>query len=312
MLTRARVLRSLGAGALIIGRPTVTLAQTPVSVTVGSGITEGNAQAFYALDEGFFRKNGIDAQLTFLRSGGPIMEAIAAGQLEVGSGNSVSAGSAILKGIPFIVIAPGQVWVAGSPEAAIVVAANSPIKSIKDFAGKTVATISLRNVGELAFDAYLDQAGVDLNSVKFVELPPMQIADAIVSGRVAAGTLIDPQLSSAVAAGKVRRLASAYDAISKLFYLTIWFANRVWVDRNKETTKRFADAIIQGGVWAETNGEQARLILAKYTKVTEEKTNARWGHSLDPALLQSIWDASYKYKIFGGPLRAADYCWTGK
>lgn len=312
MIARARALRSFGAAAVVAARPSVVLAQVPVPVKVGSGITEGNAQAFYALDQGFFKKNGIDAQLTFLRSGGPIMEAIVAGQLEVGSGNSVSAGSAILRSIPFLVIAPGQVWEAGSPEAAIVVAANSPIRSMKDLAGKTVATISLRNVGELAFDAYLDQAGVDLSSVKFVELAPLSIADAVASGRVAAGTLIDPQLSSAIAAGKVRRLANAYDAISKLFYLTIWFATRDWVDRNRDTTKRFADAIIQGGVWAETNGDQARLILAKYTKVTEEKTNARWGHRLDPALLQPIWDASYKYKIFGAPLRAVDYCWNGK
>jgi len=306
------MLHTLGAGLLAACAPTVTLAQAPVVVKVGSGITEGYAQGFYALDQGFFKKNGIDAQLTFLRSGNPIMEALVAGGLDVGSGNSVSVGSAILQKIPFIVIAPGQVWVAGSPEAAIVVAENSPIKSFKDLAGKTVGTISLRNVGELAFDAYLDQAGVDLRTVKFVELAPPQTAEAVAAGRVAAGSMVDPQLTSAVNAGKVRRLAPAYDGIAKLFYLTIWFATAEWVSRNKETAKRFAGAVIQGGVWAETNAEQAAAILAKYTKVSEPRTTAHWRHNLDPVLLQSIWSAAYKYKIFGAPLRAADYCWNGE
>lgn len=306
------MLRNLGAAVVAIGRPTVVLAQAPVVVKVGSGITEGNAQAFYAIDQGFFKKNGVDAQLTFLRSGNPIMEGVVSGQLDVGSGNSVSAGSAILRSIPFLVIAPGQVWVAGSPEAAIVVAANSTIKSFKELRGTTVGTISLRNVGELAFDAYLDQAGVDLNSVKFVELAPLQTADAVAGGRVAAGSMVDPQLTSAINAGKVRRLAPAYDGIAKQFYLTIWFATQDWISRNKESTRRFADAITEGGVWAEMNAEHAASILAKYTKVTEQRTTARWGHNLDPALLQPVWTAAYKYKIFDGPLRAADYCWNGK
>ena len=312
MATRGHVVRTLGACVIVAGGRTVALAQTPVVVKVGAGITEGNAQVFYAIDQGFFKKSGVDVDLTLLRSGGPIMEAIVAGQLQAGSGNSVSLGSAVLRGIPLVVVAPGQIWVAGSPAAAIVVAADSAIKSMKDLAGKTVGVTSLRNVGELAFRTYFDQAGVDASGVKFVEFAPLQVAEAVASGRVAAGTLVDPELSNAIATGKVRRLLGAYDAISKLFYLTVWFAASDWLAKNKELGKRFADGIIQGGMWGEANREQARLVLAKYTKVMGALSTTRFGNHLDPALLQAIWDPAYKYKIYNAPVRAADYCWDGR
>lgn len=312
MVSRLRVLRALGACAVVSHGRTVALAQTSTVVKIGCGVTEGNAQAFYAADQGFFKKNGLDAELTLLRSGNPVMEGIVAGQLQAGSGNSVSLGSAILRQIPFVVTAPGQVWLAGSPSAAIVVAADSPVKSVKDLAGKTLGTISLRNVGELAFDTYLDQAGVDVGSVKFVELPPAQVGEAVASGLVAAGTLVDPQLSAAIASGKVRRLLGAYDAIAKAFYLTVWFSTRDWLEQHKETAKRFADAIVQGGMWGDANRAQAGVVLAKFTKVEEARPEAVFGRGLDPALLQAIWDPSYKYKIYNAPLRAADYCWDGK
>jgi NitT/TauT family transport system substrate-binding protein len=303
--------RALAIAGVIAATTRIALAQPLTVVRVGMGITEGYAQAFYAQDQGLFRKNGIDAQFTFLRSGNPIMEAVVAGQLDVGSSNSVSVGSAILRSIPFRVLAAGQLWLAGSPEAAIVVAANAPIKSFGDLAGKTVGTISLRNVGELAFDAYLDRAGIDPATVKFVELAPLQTAEAVAAGRVAAGSMVDPELSSAVNAGKVRRFAPAYDAIAKEFYLTVWFASADWLARNPETARRFADALIGGGAWGEANPERAAAVLGKFTKVIEPRATAHFRRRLDPALLQALWTPAYKYKIFNAPLRAADYCWSG-
>lgn len=314
MISRARMLQTLGASAAAaaVARPrTIALAQSPVVLRCGTGNVEANAQVFYALEQGFFRKNGIDVDISLVRTGAIVLEGVAAGQLEFGAGNPVSVGSAILRTLPFVVIAPGMFWDASAPNGAIVVAPNSPVKSIKDLAGKTLGVISLRNVGELAFETYFDQAGVEQSSVKYVELAPSQMAEAVATGRIAAGTMLDPELSSALGTGKVKRLVSAYDGISKLFYLTVWFTSRDWLAKNRESAKRVVDALLQGGTWAEANREQSLVILAKYTKVKEGRTNARYGRRLDPALLQPVWDAASKHKIYDGPLRAAEHCWDG-
>jgi NitT/TauT family transport system substrate-binding protein len=312
MISRADVLRTIGTGALIAGSSGFARAQSPPVIKVAGGTIEANAQVFYALDNGFFKKNGVDVDLTLVRSGGLAMEAIVSGQMNAGSGNSVSLGSAILRNIPFVVLAPGLIVDAKAPTAWIVVAPNSPIRGVKDLAGKTLGVTSLRNIGELAFDAYFDQAGVDRSTVKFVELAPPEVSEMVFSGRVAAATLNEPEVSSGLAAGKIRRLASAYDAMSKLFYLTVWFSTRDWLEKNKDLARRFVDGIVQGGAWAEANREQSLAILFKYTKLKEEKSIARFGRKLDPALLQPVFDSAYTYKIYGAPLRAADVCWDGR
>ena len=98
MQTRAQILQSaLGAcaaGAMFAGARATSVAQTPLPLRVGAGSVEPNAQAFYAVDQGFFKRNGIEPQLTQLRSGGVIMEGVISNQLDIGVSNSVSFGSA--------------------------------------------------------------------------------------------------------------------------------------------------------------------------------------------------------------------------
>ena len=299
-------------GTLLAERPASAATQPPVTIRVGSGTVEPNAQVFYALDQGFFKKNGLDAQLTILRSGGVTMEAIAAGQLDVGVANTVSLGAALLRKIPFVIIAPGIMWDTHFPNTAIAVTPASPVKTAKDFNGQTVGVTSLGSIDALGWSAYMDAQGGDMSTVKFIEVPPSAMADMIASGRVAAGIINDPELSNAIAAGKVRNFVNVFDYISKLFYGTVWLANRDWLANNKDTARRFASAIVAGGNWAERNRDQSLVVLEKYTKFHEDKSVAQYGKSLNPAYLQPVWDSCYKYKLYNAPLRATDYCWDGK
>jgi NitT/TauT family transport system substrate-binding protein len=316
MQTRGRMLSTtIGAcasGAMFAGTRSTTLAQAPLAVRVGAGTVESNAQAFYAIDMGFFRRNGLDPQFTQLRSGGVIMEAVISNQLDYGVSNPVSFGSALLRKIPFLIIAPGFFWDGRFPNAGIVVAPNSPAKTAKDLNGQTVGVTSLGSIDQLGYQTFMDAGGGDLASLKYLEVVPSAMAETVAQGRIAAGIINDPEFSNAIAIGKVKKLVNAYDGIGKLFYSTIWFSTQEFVAKNKETTKRVADALSAAGEWAENNRPQALVILEKYTKFHEDKSVARYGRKLDPALLQPLWDAGYKYKIYREPLKAAEFCWDGK
>jgi NitT/TauT family transport system substrate-binding protein len=314
--SRAGALRaSLGAcigGALFAGARTTTLAQAPLVIRIGNGTVEPSSQAFYTYDAGFFKKNGLDAQMQTLRSGGVIMEAIISGQIDVGVTNPVSYGSALLRKIPFTTVAAGMFWDTRYPTAAIIVAPNSTVKTAADLNGLTIGVTSLGSIDQIGIASYMDANGGNLASVKYVEIVPAAIAETVSGGRVAAAILNDPELSNAVAAGKVKKIAGAYDGIGKLFYSTVWVGMKDWVSKNPESTRRFAAAIAEGSEWAENNRPQALAILEKYTKFHEDKSVAHFGRKLDPALLQPMWDAAYKYKLFAAPLRASENCWDGK
>jgi hypothetical protein len=73
VLSRSRLLGAIAAVAgTSVTRPTIALAQAPVAVKMGSGNVEADAQVFYAIDRGFFEKNGIDAKLSIVRSGNTV------------------------------------------------------------------------------------------------------------------------------------------------------------------------------------------------------------------------------------------------
>ena len=293
--------------------PLVAGAQTaPVHLRCGVGTVEANAQAFYAADMGYFKKNGLDIDIVKLRSGTTTMAAIVAGDLQVGVANVMSLGAARQRNVPLVLIAPGAYYDGALATTVLVVAPTSTATSAKDLNGKVVAGISLGGLDQLAIDAYIDRNGGDLSSVKFVEVPPSTMAEALLQGRIAAALINDPEFSQALAAKQVKVLANAYDSISKLFMQTAWFSTQDWLNANKDTAKRFADAIVNGGRWGMANPEAAAVILAKYTSSKEARGKTRFAEKLDPALIQPVYDSALKYKLLPGAVAAADMSWSGK
>src|ERR1700729_1976186 len=112
--------------ALVAGARVPVRAQNLVPLRLGSGLVEDNAESFYALDTGLFKKNGIDAQLTTMRGGELQMSAVVSGQLDAAEASTVAFGSAVARGVSLIAVASGMLWDARYPSAAIVVKPSSP------------------------------------------------------------------------------------------------------------------------------------------------------------------------------------------
>jgi ABC-type nitrate/sulfonate/bicarbonate transport system substrate-binding protein len=287
-------------------------AQNLVPLRLGSGLVEDNAESFYALDTGLFKKNGIDAQLTTMRGGELQMSAVVSGQLDAAEASTVAFGSAVARGVSLIAVESGMLWDARYPSAAIVVKPSSPIQTGKDLNNKIVGVTALAALGYLGVNAYVDATGGDHSTVRFIEIPSSALAEAVMSGRVDAAVMDDPAFTEAVSAGQVRRIVDALNGISRVFSKNVWFVRRDWLAQNKDTARRFADAIVAAGAWAEANRAPSLDILAKYTGRHMTKSDSHFGRKLDPTLVQPAWDAAFKYKLYPAPLQAAGYCWDGR
>lgn len=95
------------------------------------------AQAFYAVDQGFFTAAGLDVTLTILNNGSAIAAAASAGALDIGFGSPSPVMQAHLSGLPIWFIAPGAVW-DGNTVASIRVAKGSPIHALGKRSSKRV------------------------------------------------------------------------------------------------------------------------------------------------------------------------------
>jgi NitT/TauT family transport system substrate-binding protein len=309
-MRRRDLVSRLGLGVLAAGVPQRAFTQTPLKMRVGIGLIEVHAQGYYALDQGFFKKNGLDVELHQLQLGAVVAEGVASGDLDAGQSNLFSILAGHQHGLPFMMIAPSSTYdVNDPPHDELVVLKDSPIKTVKDLAGQTIGVFSIGGAQQLFVSALVDKGGGDVASLKFFPLPPNAMVAGLQQGRVAAIDLSEPDLT--LNADKIRPLGNTLAAIAPRGLEGAWFANTNWLAKNKDGAKRFADAIVQAGQWSMQNPEPAGLILQKYLKTKATRAIVKFGTVLDPALVQPFCDAAARYKLLQ-PMKATDVVWNGK
>ena len=92
----------------------------------------------------------------------------------------------------------------------------------KDLDGKVVAGSGLGTISGFSPRAWIDQNGGDSTKVKFVELAFPAMQAALDAGRVDAIMIAEPFLTAARKSERV--IASPYDAVSKDFLVSAYFA----------------------------------------------------------------------------------------
>ena len=301
-ITRARMI-AMASGAAVTGSlPLPALAQTGQALRVGILSSESAAEVNYAKDLGYFTKAGLDVTVTTMSNTPSIVAAVVAGALDIGYTTIDSVASIHAHNVPLVVIAPATDYIdpATVKTAGVLVRPDSPIRTAKDLAGKTIASPALHSLGTTGASAWIDANGGDSSTVSYVEIPfPAQPA-ALAAGRVDAIFEVEPFYGAAEK--RFRVLFSGYSAISKHFLLNLWAATPEWARAHADLVNRFVSVIHETAVWANAHHEQSGAMLAKYTKIPAETiagmVRGHYAEELTPAIMQPGIDASAKYNGF--------------
>jgi len=293
--TRAAVLAGLAAAA---AAPSIARGADSQTIRIGAAPTDATAEHYYAQDNGTFAEAGLTANITELRNVGALIAGVVGGSLDIITGTVVPIAQAHNKGIDLRAIAVGNVYNGPPPQAVIVVAPNSSIRTGADLNGKVVAVNGLGDLTQVALAAFIDANGGDSKSVKILEVPFSGITAALASGRIDAALDVEPFTSAAK--DQVRILGDAQAAIGRGYMVTGWYAKADWLDANRDTARRFVDAILQTAKWANRNHDQSAVILAKYVGLTADVIRATpraiYGEApITPAAIQPVLDFSTKY-----------------
>lgn len=282
-------------------------AQSLTHLTVVTSPSDSGGEVYYAQDRGTFRKFGLDVELISLGGGAAVAAAMSSGTYDIGQGNIATIGTAHEAGLPFELVAPASLYNYRAATTALVVAKDSPIHTAGDLAGKSIADLSVQDIGTVAVSRWLTQNAVDPATVRIVELPSSATEEALVRGTVAAALLLEPFLSKAFANGTIRLLAHVYSAIAPNFMIAAYFARADWVRSHRNAAHAFARALRETARWANTHHAESAQILAKYTKtqIAPNQTRVTYAETLDPKLIQPLLDAAYKGKMMKEPLSAS-------
>ena len=310
-----RTTLSVLAAASTLGLPHIARAADPTPVQLGTMGADGSAEPFYGVDHGFFKDAGLDVKITVMGNTAQLASAVAGNALEIGYGSIIPVAQAHLRGLEFRVIAPA--FEAGGPALTnvIMVGKNSTAKSGADLNGQTVAVNGLRDLTQYEMQAWIDQNGGDIKTVKLVEIPFPEMGVALETGRVAAAILAEPFTTVALSSGQGRVLGNASTTLGKRYVATCWFATPAWLQANTDTAHRLQASMLKIAKWANANHAETQQIILKYTKITPEVAakmlRTTYGDTkVTPALLQPVIDLAVKY---GGmaPVPAAELIWQG-
>jgi NitT/TauT family transport system substrate-binding protein len=303
--------RSTFALALLALLPFRTESQTLTKIVVAMTPTDDAAALLYGVQSGVFRRAGLDVDVQKAPSGAAMTAALVGGTFQFGSSSTLSVATAIAKGVPLVFVAPGGLYDSTTEFVATVVKANSTLRPGPDLNGHTIGSVSLQDLNSISMLTWIQQHGGDPKTVKVIEIPYSAQLPAMDEGRIDMATLIQPNLSLALRSGKVRVVGKAYDAIAPRFYITTWIARKDWAAANPDTVRRFATAIRESEIYANSHKAETAALVAPFAGIDLDSM-LKGGRDtfattyLDPKDIQPVIDAAWKYKMFDQRFDAAD------
>lgn len=288
--------------------PAAVRSQTLTTLKMATIPIDVGAEVFYAQDQGFFKKAGIDAQIQSITNGPAITAAVASGTIDIGFSNLVSLAEAYKRGVPITLIAPAGEYSTNAPSSICVVAQNSPIKTAKDLEGKTFATNGLKNIAEFGPRAWIDANGGDSSKVKFIEMPFPAMAPALARGQIAAALLAEPTATQFKSSTKL--LSKCFDGISRSFLISAYFTTTSWASAHPDLVRKFQESLRETAAWANKNHDKTAEIIAREARISPAVAHSMqrsvYPESLDPALIQPVIDVTAKYGGLTAPFPASE------
>jgi NitT/TauT family transport system substrate-binding protein len=300
-----RVSRSailLGGMAATLFSPSPAQSQALTSLHVGMIPIEPAALVYYAKDMGFFDKAGLNVTIEANPSTPALASAVASGSIDISYATIPTLAVAHTKNIPFVIVAPGVSDSATHFGGGIMVAQNSTLRTGKDFNGKTFGCAGLNTIAEYLPRNWIDKTGGDSSTVKFIEMPFSETAEALAAGRIDAGYMSEPFVTLAERRKLAKLIPGTDDAMGPEYIATGWFTTSQWAHNNADTVTRFATAMHNAAIWANAHQTLTIPMAAKYLKsdpaLTAQTRRPHYAEVLLPAQVQPYIDVTARYAKF--------------
>jgi NitT/TauT family transport system substrate-binding protein len=299
-MKRHAFLRESALGATAFAAATgAARAQTSPKIRIAAVATETYAAPLYARECGAFARAGLNVDVQIFASGATGSVAMSGGELDVAANDPLQMTNAIAHGLPFQYFAGALLHISETATTTLCVAKNGPVRSAKDLEGAAIAVPQVLNLASICVREWMNQQGADSSKARFVELPGVAMAPAMIRGSIGAAMLSEPFATTYAA--DVRQISNAYNVVSTRFQLNAYFARRQWLTENADLARRLAAAIYDGAKWSNSHHAESLEVLAKYSKVDPDKLSgikrATYATGLDFALIKPVLDIGLKYKV---------------
>jgi NitT/TauT family transport system substrate-binding protein len=237
------------------GGGTAAAQESDVHATLTVGVVPAldSAGFFIAYYEGLFKAQGLTIIPKFVTSSETAIALQVKGTYQITGGNYVSYVQAQQDGEANLdIFAEGSVMEPGAQD--LYTMPNSPIRSLADLKGRTVAINAPNNILYLLAASVLTEHGIPVKDVHFVTKYPFpQIPAELSAGAVNAAVLPEPFASIAQEQYGAVPLADLNQGATTNFPVEGYVATKQWAKQHPQTLAAFYRALEEGQQIADTN-----------------------------------------------------------
>jgi NitT/TauT family transport system substrate-binding protein len=225
---------------------------------------------FAAIQNGYFADEGLTIDTSPSAGGATGIPGLVAGSFDIVYGNVVSMLLAAQQGIDIRVVAPGtKIETAESDQSAMVVRADSGIKTGKDLEGKSVGVNTRNNVIWLYARAWIKATGGDPDHVTYREVPHPQMEDALRQKQIDAGYMVIPYVAIATEKPGLKAISHPYSEVQLGVDVGQYLTTAQFMHDRPETAAKFVRALRRGIEWYNANLGKPELlkIVSGFTRI---------------------------------------------
>ena len=271
--SRRAVLAAIGAAAVsgTTRRARAAGALRPVSMRLDWVYQGPNIGFITARDKGLYEKVGLDVDVGVGKGSGTTAQLIASKAAQFGFADGFVVGNGVAKGLNIRTV--GAVY--RRNPAAVIVLADSNIKTPKDLEGQSIA-ITTGSAQFQQWPAFAKGAGIDASKVHVVNIEPASAPPALITGRIPA------------IAGFAQGYVPSVEIRGHKEVRVFWYADYgvdvvsngiiVHNDLLKEDpalVRAFVGASIRGFIYARQHPDEAVAIVKKYSDATDNAITRR-------------------------------------
>ena len=302
--------------ALAAASAVPAVAQTPpalVTLHMSGSSADDIASVLYAQKAGLLRAAGLDINYERANSGAAAVAAVASGSIDIGKSSMGSLITARAHNIDIKICAGGALFRSQDQQGQVmlVVSSDSPLRTAKDFNGKTLSVPSLGDQNVMAARAWVDSQGGDSRTLQFVEVPSNAAAAAVAQGRVAGSVLVPPFAARAIADGKMRSIANVFTAVAPRFLETAWFTTGDYAAKHRDQLQRFGKIVGDASAYVNAHPADVADVIATFTGLSAAQILANGISFLATSTgardIQPLIDAMAKYGLIANRFDANDF-----
>ena len=246
--------------AVVLAASPAAAQQQPIKLRFGKlGPNLGMARAEIAESQGFFKKYGLDVEVTQFRASPELLTAAVSGSIDIGISGLTAVITARQRNLPL------KAFYVETVAPFYYLLASPGISSMQDAVAKS-ATAGVSGIGSLDYTItrYLfKRAGLDPEKIKYVQAgTPGQRTAALEANRVQLALSVVPEKYAVLRRGKVHEIAKMSD-YSKNFALEVFWGREEYIASNGEAIRRFLAAMDDTAQWIR-NSPDAPAVLARF------------------------------------------------